>query len=170
MGYRLGIDNGGADSPGQAPPGSGSRGKLVSIIAGILVLVGVGVGVGFQISGRSEPPAGQSPTGSAIPSSTPSASPNATATSSGSPTSSSAQKLPSSTAIPESEVIVPMRFDSGPDRPLYLVDTEGKIKQAELPTPEGGNSNPIMQASRNTIIYANAGELREMAPEGPGDG
>jgi WD40-like Beta Propeller Repeat len=169
MAYRLGIDNGGADSPGQGPPGSGSRGKLVSIIAGILVLVGVGVGVGFQISGRSEPPAGQSPTGSAIPSSTPSASPNATATSSGSPTSSPAQKLPSSTAIPESEVIVPMRFDSGPDRPLYLVDTEGKIKQVELPTPEGGNSNPIMQASRNTIIYANAGKLRVMAADGSGD-
>jgi WD40-like Beta Propeller Repeat len=169
MAYRLGIDNGGADSPGQGPPGSGSRGKLVSIIAGILVLVGVAVGVGFQISGRSEPPAGQSPTGSAIPSSTPSASPNATATSSGRPTSSPAKELPSSTAIPDSEVIVPMRFDSGPDRPLYLVDTEGKIKQVELPTPEGGNSNPIMQASRNTIIYANAGKLRVMAADGSGD-
>src|SRR4029450_766163 len=112
MAYRLGIDIGGADSPGQGPPGSGSRGKLVSIIAGILVLVGVAVGVGFQISGRSEPPAGQSPTrtASALPSSPPSASPNATATSSGSPTSSPAQKLPSSAAIPESEVIVPIRF------------------------------------------------------------
>ena len=79
------------------------------------------------------------------------------------------QKLPSSAAIPQSEVIVPMRFDSGPDRPLYLVDTEGKIKQIKLPTPEGGNSNPIMQASRNTIIYANAGKLRVMASDGSGD-
>ena len=58
---------------------------------------------------------------------------------------------------------------SGPDRPLYLVDTEGKIKPVELPTPRGGNSNPIMPASRNTIIYANAGKLRVMAADGSGD-
>jgi dipeptidyl aminopeptidase/acylaminoacyl peptidase len=77
--------------------------------------------------------------------------------------------LPSSAAIPVSEVIVPMRFDGGPDRPLYLVDTEGKLKQVELPSPEGGNSNPIMQASRNTIIYANAGKLRVMAADGSED-
>ena len=62
-----------------------------------------------------------------------------------------------------------MRFDSGPDRPLYLVDSDGKIKQVELPTPEGGNSNPIMQSSRNTIIYANSGVLRVMAADGSGD-
>ena len=175
---------GGQSGPGGYPPGpgdegsGGSRGKLVSIIAGTLVLVGVAVGVGFQISGRGEPgsttaspsipssvsPAGQSPTGSARPST-----PSATATSSGNPTSGPVQKLPSSAAIPESEVIVPMRFDSGPNRPLYLVDTEGKIKQLELPTPEGGNSNPIMQASRNTIVYANAGKLRVMAADGSGD-
>ena len=172
---------GGLGGPGGYPPGPGGegsggfRGKLASIIAGTLVLVGVAVGVGFQISGRGEPrsttaspsifpsvsPAGQSPTASASPSSTPSAS--------GSSTSSPVQKLPSSAAIPESEVIVPMRFDGGPDRPLYLVDTEGKIKQVELPTPEGGNSNPIMQASRNTIIYLNAGKLRVMAANGSGD-
>jgi hypothetical protein len=172
---------GGLGGPGGYPPGPGGegsggfRGKLASIIAGTLVLVGVAVGVGFQISGRGEPrsttaspsifpsvsPAGQSPTASASPSSTASAS--------GSSTSSPVQRLPSSAAIPESEVIVPMRFDGGPDRPLYLVDTEGKIKQVELPTPEGGNSNPIMQASRNTIIYLNAGKLRVMAANGSGD-
>ena len=167
---------GGQGGQGGYPPGPGGEGsggflgKLASIIAGALVLVGVAVGVGFQISGRGEPGSTTaSPTPSASPSSTPSASPSATATSSGSPTSSPVQKLPSSAAIPESEVIVPMRFDSGPDRPLYLVDTEGKIKQVELPTPEGGNSNPIMQASRNTIIYANAGQLRVMAADGSGD-
>jgi hypothetical protein len=62
-----------------------------------------------------------------------------------------------------------MRFDGGPDRPLYLVDTERKIKQVELPSPDGGNSNPIMLASRNTIIYANGGVLRVMAADGSGD-
>jgi hypothetical protein len=35
-----------------------------------------------------------------------------------------------------------MRFDSGPDR-LYLVDTEGKAKQVELPGPDGA-PNPII--------------------------
>jgi len=160
----------GPGGPGGYPPGPGGDGsggfggKLISIIAGALVLVGAAVGVGFMISGRGAPP-----TPSATPSTTPSVSPSASATSRGSPTSSPVQKLPSSAAIPQSEVIVPMRFDGGPDRPLYLVDTEGKIKQVELPTPEGGNSNPIMQASRNTIIYANAGKLRVMAADGSGD-
>jgi WD40-like Beta Propeller Repeat len=186
MAYRLGNPpaapptqpssaGGGEGSPGGYPPGPGGEGsggfwsKLASIIAGALVLVGVVVGVGFFMSGRGEPgsTAAQSPPVS--PSSTPRGNPSATATSSGRPTSSPVQKLPSSAAIPESEVIVPMRFDSGRDRPLYLVDTEGKIKQVELPTPAGGNSNPIMQPSRNTIIYANAGKLRVMAADGSGE-
>ena len=170
---------GGPGGPGGYPPGPGSEGsgnKLVSIIAGAVVLVGVAVGVGFLISGRGEPgsptsspsgfssavsPPGQSPTSIASPQQAPSGSPSAS--------SSPAQKLPSSAAIPQSEVIVPMRFDAGPDRPLYLVDTEGKVNQVELPSPDGGNSNPIMQASRNTIIYANSGVLRVMAADGSGD-
>ena len=181
----------GPGGPGGYPPGpgdegpGGSRGRLILIIAGALVLVGIAVGVGFLIAGRGEPgsttaspsiffptptaAASVSPTPNASLSPTLSGSPTATATSSGGPTASPIQKLPSSAAIPESEVIVPMRFDGGPDRPLYLVDTEGKIKQAELPSPEGGNSNPVMQATRNTIIYANAGKLRVMAADGSGD-
>ena len=52
---------GGLGGPGGYPPGPGGegsggfRGKLASIIAGTLVLVGVAVGVGFLISGRGEP-------------------------------------------------------------------------------------------------------------------
>jgi Tol biopolymer transport system component len=65
-------------------------------------------------------------------------------------------------------VDVPMRI-SGTDRPLYLVDSEGKLNQGQLQTPEGGNSNPIMQPSRDTIIYLNAGVLRVMAADGSGD-
>lgn len=145
------------------------------------MLAGVAVGVGFLMSGRGEPgstraspsdpvsPAGQSSTTGAGPSTTPSAGPSASATSSGSSTSSRVEELPTSAAIPQSEVIVPMRFDSGPNRPLYLVDTERKIRQVKLPTPDGGNSNPIMQPSRSTIIYANAGKLRVMASDGTGD-
>ena len=58
---------------------------------------------------------------------------------------------------------------SGSDRPLYLVDSEGKLNQVQLQTPEGGNSNPIMQPSRDTIIYLNAGVLRVMAADGSSD-
>jgi WD40-like Beta Propeller Repeat len=183
---------GGPGGPGDYPPGpagdgsGGSGSKLISIIASAVVLVGVAVGVGFLISGRGEPgrataspsgffppvsPPGQSPTPSASSSQTPSGAPSASARASpsGTPSSSTAQKLPSSAAIPQSVVIVPMRFNGGPDRPLYLVDTERKIKQVELPSPDGGNSNPIMLASRNTIIYANGGVLRVMAADGSGD-
>jgi hypothetical protein len=183
---------GGPGGPGDYPPGppgegsGGSGSKLISIIASAVVLVGVAIGVGFLISGRGEPgratasqsgfsppvsPTGQSPTPSASPPQIPSGAPSASASASpsGAPGSSSAQKLPSSAAIPQSVVIVPLRFDGGPDRPLYLVDTEGKSKPVELPSPNGGNSNPIMQASRNTIIYANSGVLRVMAADGSGD-
>ena len=183
----------GPGGPGGYPPGPGgegsgpfgSRGKLILIIAGAVVLVGAAVVAGVLISRSGQPSSTASPsvffptpssqpasvTPSANPSVTPSGSASASAGASASsgPTSSPAQKLPSAAAIPQSEVIVPMRFDSGPDRPLYLVDTEGKIKQVELPTPDGGNSNPIMQASRNTIIYANSGVLRVMASDGSGD-
>src|SRR5206468_4601695 len=118
-------------------------------------------------------PASVTPSGTptGTPSGTPSASSSGTSSSSasGTPTSAPAQKLPASAAIPLSEVIVPMKFDNGPDRPLYIVDTEGKIKQLELPSPDGGNANPIMQTSRNTIIYLNAGVLRVMAADGSGD-
>jgi Tol biopolymer transport system component len=182
----------GPGGPGGYPPGpggeepGGSRARLILIIAGVVILIGAAVvaGVYFlrsgQPSGNASPsvyfptpvsPTTASPTPSATSSGTqsasPSNSPSASATSS--PTSGPAQKLPASAPIPLSEVIVPMRFDNGPDRPLYIVDTEGKIKQLELPTPDGGNANPIMQTSRNTIIYLNSGVLRVMAADGSGD-
>ena len=65
-------------------------------------------------------------------------------------------------------VVVPMRR-GGSDRPLYLVDSDGKINRVKLPTPEGGNSNPMMPTSRDTIIYLNSGVLRVMAADGTGD-
>jgi hypothetical protein len=144
------------------------------------VLVGAAVVAGVLISRSGQPSSTASPSvffptpssqpASVTPSTSPSVTPSGSANASGSstPTSSPAQKLPSSAAIPQSEVVVPMRFDNGPDRPLYLVDSEGKIKQVELPTPDGGNSNPIMQTSRDTIIYLNAGVLRVMAADGFG--
>ena len=117
------------------------------------------------------------PAGSSAASPTPTASPSATsaspspspsATNTGTPSPSPAQKLPSSKEIEERWVVVPMRI-SGSDRPLYLVDSEGKLNQVQLQTPEGGNSNPIMQPSRDTIIYLNAGVLRVMAADGSSD-
>ncbi len=65
--------------------------------------------------------------------------------------------------------MVPMRRGGGSDRPLYLVDTTGQINRVKLPSPEGGNSNPMMQNSRTTIIYLNSGVLRVMGTDGSGD-
>lgn len=143
----------GSGGPGGYPPGPNgtepgpgeSRLRLFLIIVGVVVLVSAAVVAGVLISRRGEP--------------------NSTT----SPSVSLPQKLPSSSAIPKSVVVVPMRRGGGPDRPLYLIDTEAKIKPVELPTPGGGNSNPIMEASRNTIIYTNAGKLRVMAADGSGD-
>jgi molecular chaperone DnaK len=132
---------------GRGPDPGGSRLRLFLIIVGVAVLVGASVAVGVLISRRGQPSSTTSPSVSIPP----------------------AGSLPSSAAIPESVVVVPMRRDAGPDGPLYLVDTEAKIKRVELPTPGGGNSNPMMPASRNTIIYANAGKLRVMAADGSGD-
>jgi Tol biopolymer transport system component len=77
--------------------------------------------------------------------------------------------LPSAAAIPENIVVVPMRRGGGSDRPLYLVDSDGQVKRVKLQTPAGGNSNPMMQNSRNTIIYLNSGVLRVMGTDGSGD-
>jgi TolB protein len=62
-----------------------------------------------------------------------------------------------------------MRLGGGSDRPLYLVDSEGTTDPVELPTAPGANSNPMMQASRETIVYLNDGVLRVMAADGSGD-
>ena len=132
---------------GSGPDPGGSRLRLFLIIVGIAVLVSASVAVGVLLSRRGLPSTTNSPSVSIPP----------------------AENLPSSAAIPESVVVVPMQLESGPDRSLYLIDTEVKIKRVELPTPGGGNSNPIMPASRNTIIYANAGKLRVMAVDGSGD-
>jgi hypothetical protein len=52
---------------------------------------------------------------------------------------------------------------------LYLVDSNRKIKTVKLPAHSGFNSNPLMQPSRNTILYLNDGALRVMAADGSGD-
>jgi Tol biopolymer transport system component len=55
------------------------------------------------------------------------------------------------------------------ERPLFLVDTDAKIKRVELPAADGANSNPMMQKTRDTIIYLNSGVLRVMGADGSGD-
>ena len=59
-----------------------------------------------------------------------------------------------------------MRFDSGRTAPAPSRH-RGKIANRTA-NPRGGN-NPVMQASRNTIVYANSGVLRVMASDGSGD-
>jgi hypothetical protein len=176
----------GPGGTGGPPPGSGqgsgpfgSRGRMILIIAGAVVLIGAAVAAGVVISRSGQPggstaspsvtstrtssPTPESATPSATPSGTPSESASAT------PTVTPAQTLPTSAAIPQEVVLVPMRRGGGSDRPLYLVDSEGTTDPVALPAAPGGNSNPMMQASRDTIIYLNNGVLRVMAADGSGD-
>jgi WD40-like Beta Propeller Repeat len=180
---------GGPGGPGGYPPGPGgegsgpfgSRGKLILIIAGVVVLVGAAVAAGVLFFRPGEPgastasppvafppasPAPGSPTPSATASTPPSGSPSAAP--SGAPTAGTAN-LPKSAALPESVFVVAFRESGDTDRPMYLVDSEEKIDRVKLPAYEGGNANPIMPASRDTIIYINNGTLRVMAADGSGD-
>ncbi len=183
---------GGPGGPGGYPPGPGGMGsggsgsrRLILIIAGVVVLVAAAIGVGYLVTRPDNPVATPSPTtvvGSTSPTPTPaetgsptaspSASPNASPSASASSTSTTSpnvQALPKAAAIPESVVIVPMRRGGGSNRPLYLVDSEGKIARVKLASPEGLNSNPMMQESRDTIIYLHDGEMRVMGTDGSGD-
>jgi tricorn protease-like protein len=146
------------------------------IIVAAVILVGAAVFAGVMIvksiktgGGSATPSVSVSKTPSS-PSASPTPSPSPTPTPSASPSpSTTVQDLPkSTTAIGQSVVIVPMRRGNDTDRPMFLVDTEGG-DPIPLSTPLGNNSNPIMQASRDTIIYLNAGVLRVMAADGTGD-
>jgi hypothetical protein len=151
------------------------------IIAGVVVLVCAAVVAGVLFFGQGEPgtstatpPAGfppasptpGSPTPSATPSPTPSGSPSPAP--SGTPTAGTAS-LPKSAAIPESVIVVAFREAGETERPLYLVDSESKIDTVKLPAYEGRHANPLMPASRDTIIYITNGTLRVMAADGSGD-
>ncbi len=193
-GRRGGPGGGAPGGPGGYGPGpngfddgSGSKRKvIIAIVVGAVVLIGAATGIVFALNGDDEPTADPSPSSIVVPPSTavspvatptpsgptstaaPTADPSASPTPS-TPTSTAAlQDLPKASPIPATMAVVPMRRTGGSDRPLYLVDTEGAINRVKLPT-EGRNSNPMMQASRDTIIYLNDGVLRVMAADGQGD-
>ena len=175
---------GGGGAPGDGPPpgdggGSGpfsSPGRLILIIAAAVVLVGAAVFAGVMIvksvrAGGSATPSASVPSTPASPSASVTASPSASETASASPSASPSatlQALPKSAPISESVVVVPVRRGNDEDRPLFLVDTDGGEPVA-LSSPLGDNANPLMQPSRDTIIYLNGGVLRVMAADGSGD-
>jgi hypothetical protein len=188
--YGAGPGGPGGYPPGPGGPGGsgsgpfGSRRRLILVIVGVVVLVGAAVGVGFAVSRSGEstaspspgivlPPQTSSPAASPSPTGSPSGSATASPTSGPTPTGTrspgTVQTLPKSAPIPESVVIVPMRRPGDEDRALFLVDTEGQADQIDLPSPEGLNSGPMMQASRDTIIYLNDRVLRVMAADGSED-
>ena len=176
---------GGGGASGDGPPpgddggGSGpfsSPGRLILIIAAAVILVGAAVFAGVMIVRSVKPGGSASPSPSvstppASPSVSVTASPSPSVTPSASPSASpsvTVQDLPKSAAISESVVVVPMRRGNDEDRPMFLVDTAGG-DPVPLSSPLGNNSNPMMQPSRDTIIYLNAGVLRVMAADGSGD-
>ncbi len=172
--------------PGGFDDGSGSKRKMiVAIVVGAVVLIGAAIGIVLALRGGPDPGADPTPSTIVVPSastspaSTPttsesstSAEPTADPTASPTPTSSASneplQDLPKASPLPLTLAVVPMRRTGGSDRSLYLVDTESKINRVKLPA-EGRNSNPMMQASRDTIIYLSDGVLRVMASDGQGD-
>jgi Hsp70 protein/WD40-like Beta Propeller Repeat len=179
----------GPGGPGGYPPGPGgegsgpfgSRGKLILIIAGVVVLVGAAVAAGILFFRSGEPgastaspsvvfppasPIPASPTPSASPSTAPSGSPSAAP--SVTPTAGTAN-LPKSAALPESVIVVAFREAGETERPIYLVDAEGKTDRVKLPAYEGRHANPLLPRSRDTIIYITNGVLRVMAADGSGD-
>jgi molecular chaperone DnaK len=176
---------GGSGGPGGYPPApgeqdsgsSGSVGRMILIVAAIVVAIGAVVAVALVLFRSGQPfgttgsPAGPPPVTSAPPptasqNGSQSASPDSTPGDSSTP---GAPTLPAATPIPNTVVVVPMKLEEGPDRPLYLVDTEGNNEPEELPALSGANANPMMQRSRTSIIYLNAGKLRVMASDGSGD-
>jgi Tol biopolymer transport system component len=144
------------------------------IIVGAVVLVGAAVAAGVMISRGGQPKNGGTASPSVSATATPSPSPTTptltpTVTPTVTPSRKTLQTLPSSAPIPQSVVLVPLRRGGGSDRPIYLVDSEGATDPVPLSTPPGANSNPMMQASRDTITYLNGGVLRVMAADGSED-
>ena len=131
---------------GTEPGPDGSRLRLFLIVVGVVVLVGAAVVVGVLISRRGQPSSTTSP-----------------------------ERL-----FPAKAAIVARRsrrawssFRCGavadPTAPCTWSIRRPRSSESSCRRLGGGNSNPIMQASRNTIIYLNAGMLRVMAADGSGD-
>lgn len=172
----------GPPGPGASGTGGGSHRNLVLLIVAAVVVLGLVVGTAvWFLGGRGQvaatptvaPPTFAPPT---VAASTPAPSPSAsgTPTPSGSPSASPSgsssplsQKLPTSAPLPANLLVVPIERDG--ERDLYLVDLSKKAKTKLLPTPNGPDSNAMMQPDRTTIIYINDDELRVMAADGTGD-
>ena len=169
----------GPGGPGGTPP-SGSKRTLILILAGALLLVGAIATAGVFFFRSREPdiatvptvrPTTFAPRPTPTPTPTPTSSPTPSTSGSESPTpepsTSLSQDLPKSAPLPINQLIAPIERDG--DRDLFLVDVTGKAKTKQLPSPNGPDNNPMMQPSRDTIIYINGSELRVMAADGTGD-
>jgi hypothetical protein len=166
-----GSDSGYPPTPGGSEPGPFGPGRVILIVAPILVAVGGIVAAGIFVSNRL---GGGTTTSSPSPSASSSVSGSNTATPSESNTPSQSASpdgggLPTAGAIPANVAVVPMRPDADSDRGLYLIDTENKSKPVQLDAAPGDSNNPMMPTARNTVIYLNAGVLRVMASDASGD-
>lgn len=181
----------GGPRPPAGPPPSGPAGgsgrRLLLIIGAAVValalLVGIGVLVVRAVNRPDQvadpppqpvpmpatvPPSGPPPSsGAGTPSAT--GTPSGPASSAGTPSGppSSPVQLPTSTALPLTTAVVPMKIDG--ERDLYLVDITKRTKPVRLPTPDGNDGSPVLPPQRNTIVYLNEGEPRVMAVDGTGD-
>lgn len=74
--------------------------------------------------------------------------------------------LPAGAPLSPNVAIVPMRKKSGDERRLYLVDTTGAKKTVRLAASAGTLTNPMLDASRSTIIFRRGLTLDVMASNG----
>ena len=168
---------GASGGPGGYPPGPGgegsgpfgSRGKLILIIAGAVVLVGAAVVAGVLISRSGQPSSTASPSVFFPTPSEPACVGDAQCKSVCDPERKrKRQRFRRAALLPRARrkscrrrprfrrVRSSSRCGSTADRtaPVSGRHRGQGSSRSELPTPDGGNSNPIMQASRDTIVYA----------------
>lgn len=74
--------------------------------------------------------------------------------------------LPAGAPLSPNMAIVPMRKKSGDERRLYLVDTTGTKRTVRLAASPGTLTNPMLDASRSTIIFRRGLTLDVMASNG----
>jgi WD40-like Beta Propeller Repeat len=155
---------------GGSEPGPFGSGRVVLIIVGMVVLIGGVIAGAFFITRGSGGQGGSTPSPSAS-SSYSASSPSSPSSNTPSESASTPQdgQLPTAAAIPGNVAAMSMREQGESDRWIYLIDTEDKIKPAQLNTVPGTNHNPMMSSARDTIAYLNAGVLRVMASDGSGD-
>ena len=150
------------------PPGGG-RGRVLLVLAVVLVLVAAGVVAWLVTRGGGDPPADGGGTASNT-TDTGSAS-QSTISGGTSPPEQALQALPRAAALAPTKLVVPR--DVGGNVDLYLVDAETGETKGQLTTAGEDDLGPILLPDRQGVVYIrktdSGDELRVVATDGSGD-